>query len=492
MQALRGLLAPFDKVSSVDVREVDRGVMVTLAVEDPEAPEVAALVGAIRGRVPGLVTLSLSRRGFGSPRVLGRSPSPVAGTAAERHTPDPKAPYHYAAPGSFTQAHPGQLIELHRHVERLLGEHLGSLQGRRLLELYAGAGALGLRLARAGARVTLVERFQPASELAVRAAVEQGLTVEARAADARAALERFVAQERRFDAALVNPPRRGLDPAVRRAIAALHPGVVVYVSCEPDTLARDLAHLALLGYGLTEVHPYDMIPLSEAVETLATLVPAEVGAPRVLHADGVLIAVDKPPHEPVLPLKGHPSSLLERVRRFLAAPEAIPVSSIETEMSGVCLLARGPAGVADLTRAWVTGERSYVALAQGITHGRGTFRHRLRLSKREVPAVTRYRRQSVAGGHSLVTVMPEQDHPQQIQRHFADVGRPLVGDPRFGDPRTNRHFEHRHGLDRPFLHLERVRLRVGSIELELHSMLPPDLASVLESLRAGASTETPH
>src|SRR5690606_18549728 len=155
---------------------------------------------------------------------------------------------------------------------------LGGLGGSRLLELYAGSGALALRLAARGASLTAVEAFAPAVERLALAAREQGLAVEARAADAEVFLrERAQANgapaSPAFDAVLVDPPRRGLAPKVRAAVAALAPRRISYVSCEPQTLARDLAHFRLLGYGAESLEAFDMIPWSDAVEVLALLAP---------------------------------------------------------------------------------------------------------------------------------------------------------------------------------------------------------------------------
>lgn len=480
--ALRALALARAGVSAVDVREVDRGVMVTLAARDPGSPALRALIEAVRASVPELVTLSVSRREPDAAQVIGAEPVVVMGERAERHTPDPDAPYHYAGPGAFTQVHPGQLVALHRAIEAALVARLGALAGRRVLELYAGTGALGLRLARAGASVTLVESFPTAAELAAQAAREQGLEVVVHAMDALIATARLLAAGERFDAVVVNPPRRGVVPEVRRALAAVGARVVLYVSCAPSTLARDAAHLARLGYAPVAVEPYDMIPGSGAVEALAILEPVPRAAPRVLYADAELIAVEKSPHEPVTPQGEHTGSLLERVRRDLDAPEAVPVHRLDLGTSGICLFARRPAAVGELARALAEGQKSYLALARGITHAKGTLRRALGSGHRALEATTRYTRQRVVGGHSLLTVLPEQGRTHQIRRHLAGVGHPIVGDARYGDPRTNQHFEHRHGVDRTFLHLSFVRLQRAGVPLELRSDLAPDLVAALESL----------
>jgi 23S rRNA (uracil1939-C5)-methyltransferase len=63
------------------------------------------------------------------------------------------------------------------------------------------------------------------------------------------------------------------------------------------------------------------------------------------------------------------------------------------------------------------------------------------------------------------------------------VGHALLGDARYGKPSANRHFEHRHGLDRPFLHCSRLQLELDSGPVDIQASLPGDLEAVLDSLR---------
>ena len=129
--------------------------------------------------------------------------------------------------------------------ERVIAAVRGIALGKpRVLELYAGSGALSLALAEAGATVLAVESFAPACERLSRAAREQRLSLEVQQGDAGVVAQALSQQGQRFDVVVVNPPRRGLDVQVREAVAHLGPQRMAYVSCNPATLARDLAHLA--------------------------------------------------------------------------------------------------------------------------------------------------------------------------------------------------------------------------------------------------------
>jgi len=75
----------------------------------------------------------------------------------------------------------------------------------------------------------------------------------------------------RADVVVLNPPRKGCDPPVLAEVARLGPRAVAYLSCDPDTLARDLAVLEARGFALRAVTPFDMLPHTPHVEALAVL-----------------------------------------------------------------------------------------------------------------------------------------------------------------------------------------------------------------------------
>jgi 23S rRNA (uracil1939-C5)-methyltransferase len=265
-----------------------------------------------------------------------------------------------------------------------------------------------------------------------------------------------VEQGARFDAVIVNPPRRGVGPVARAWLARLASPLIAYVSCDPDTLARDLDHMSRLGYRCASTQPLDMIPLSDEVETVAVLRRAPPARPRVLYEDETVLFVDKAPHEPTLEHVEHVSSLLGRLRTSTQITEVMALSKLDVGASGVAIFAKSPEHEARWKRALVAASTR-----------------------------TRYRRLAIFAGHCVVRAMPEHGRALQIRRHFASIGHPVLGDDRYGHPSTNRHFEEKYGLDRTFLHCVRVEIdhpETGA-RLVVESELPGDLASVLE--RAG-------
>jgi 23S rRNA (uracil1939-C5)-methyltransferase len=141
----------------------------------------------------------------------------------------------------------------------------------RLLELYGGIGAVSLALARRGAAATVVDADAAAIACGAQAAREAGLpSVEF----ARADVSAFLGGSRgapRPDLVVADPPRTGLGKGVALQIAALRPPRIALVSCDPATLARDLAVLSASGYAVLRVTPFDLFPQTAHVEAVAWL-----------------------------------------------------------------------------------------------------------------------------------------------------------------------------------------------------------------------------
>jgi 23S rRNA (uracil1939-C5)-methyltransferase len=149
---------------------------------------------------------------------------------------------------------------------------LGSLQ---ILDLYCGAGTFSMFFAHKGGRVVGIEENPHAVREAVanaelnavadRTAFLAGRVEEVlRAGKGREALGRA-------DIVFLDPPRKGSDESTLAAITALRPPNVWYLSCNPATLARDMAGLAAAGYRTGIVQPFDMFPQTGHVETLVTM-----------------------------------------------------------------------------------------------------------------------------------------------------------------------------------------------------------------------------
>ena len=139
-----------------------------------------------------------------------------------------------------------------------------------ILELYSGTGSLTVFLASGAGSVTAVESWEPAAKYMKRNAELSGLSnITPYTAPAEEILSKLSAQK--FDAAVLDPPRTGCAPEVIDSLIRIAPTKIVYVSCNPATLARDVKPLTAAGYKLESARPFDMFPQTGHVETVVLM-----------------------------------------------------------------------------------------------------------------------------------------------------------------------------------------------------------------------------
>ena len=158
----------------------------------------------------------------------------------------------------FEQVHPA----MGDRVRAYALDHLGPVSGRRVWDLYAGIGETSAALAQSGARVESVERDARAvahAEAAGPAAIRHAGLAEA-----------LVGRLEPPDLVVTNPPRAGMDSAVTEELVSRRPERIAYVSCDPATLARDLARFGP-AFRLADLRAFDMFPQTAHVETVALL-----------------------------------------------------------------------------------------------------------------------------------------------------------------------------------------------------------------------------
>jgi 23S rRNA (uracil1939-C5)-methyltransferase len=139
--------------------------------------------------------------------------------------------------------------------------------GRLALDLYAGVGLFSIPLAKRFERVIAVES-NPAASRDLEVNMRGQSTIEVRTADVERFLER---NKERPEFVVLDPPRDGLAPDAAKRLGRLQPARITYVSCEPPTLARDLAVLAESGYECSEIHMFDLFPQTFHMETVVRL-----------------------------------------------------------------------------------------------------------------------------------------------------------------------------------------------------------------------------
>ncbi len=468
-------------LTGVDLREIAgerAGALVSLILRTdlaPGSPELQSFAKSLVADAPDVLSIHWSSRSPTSPQLLGRDGGILFGP--DRVLDEIGSVNIIATAGSFVQAHRGQAAA----IERLLVQRvaaLGRTLGRRVkvLELFAGSGAFGLALAKAGADVVAVESFAPAARSIAEAADAMGVQVTWQAADAEAYV-RSLAGAATVDLVLVDPPRRGLPARLRAAIAELSPRLV-YVSCSPATLARDLADLERLKLGVTSVHTLDMFPQTDHVEAVAWLERTEQRPLESIYEDDTLVAFDKPPHESV-------PELTLRVKATTGYEGVAPITRLPSFVSGPVLFAKAGADSAGLRLEILRTVRlGCIALLKGISSDKGSISRPVR-GLRGAPSTsrTRYKRTRIVGGHSMVRLESESDL-ETAMTHMAMLGHAVVGDPKRCDEPTRRHFFEKHGLDRACCWVEGLSFELGGRRIEVTGSEPGDLRAAVASLTA--------
>lgn len=264
--AARSLLAGFAAqphlargVSEIVLAESgDGGARVAAVVRDGAASAGTALA-SLAGGAPWLTGLGLVAAGEGGRYV------PLAGE-----------PYlESEAAGRRYRSHVLSFFQANRHLldpfVRRVREWTG--RGAPVLDLYAGVGLFALALADGAPSVTAVEQDARSSADAEENVRRSGLAhVRTMRGDVAAVLAALPAQA--GEEIVLDPPRAGAGPEIARRIAARRPAGIVYVSCDPTTLGRDLAVLGAEGYVPARVACFDMFPDTFHLETIVRLVPA--------------------------------------------------------------------------------------------------------------------------------------------------------------------------------------------------------------------------
>lgn len=170
------------------------------------------------------------------------------------------------SPQTFIQNHAEQSLNIYRHLCTLAGKPSGAI-----LDLYCGFGMTSLMLAHQGHRVTGIEYNPEAIRLARENAHANPIRqVEFIQGDVEKILPQWL-KTNQPSLILVNPPRQGLTKGIIHQILKAHPESLIYISCMPSTLARDLKLLCQEAYDVKEGTVYDMFPQTAHVETLVYL-----------------------------------------------------------------------------------------------------------------------------------------------------------------------------------------------------------------------------
>lgn len=240
--------------------------MVNIVAAAPDVEALAPVADALRERVPTTASVVLNVNAKKASIAVGSEEHLLAGRDHIRETLGPVT--FQVSANSFFQTNT-------RQAERLfaLVEEACELDGSgTLLDLYSGTGAISLLLARRVRAVYGIELAPAAVADAIRNARANGIdNCTFLAGEVRHVLPELVRRGVRASVVVADPPRAGFHPKALTALAAMAPERIVYVSCNPSTLARDVGDLARHGYRLEWVQPVDMFPQTPHIEAVARL-----------------------------------------------------------------------------------------------------------------------------------------------------------------------------------------------------------------------------
>ena len=267
-------ITPYDeRDDSGDVRYLDfrysfarKELSVTLVTRHAALPQGGLLAKALHHRFPfvtGVIQNVNEQRGN---VIWGESYRTLGGrdTLMER-IGDLKLVF---PAGVFSQANPFTARKLYEHV-RGLADLSG---GETVLDLYCGVGPIALYLAPGARQLWAVDDNELSITTAKQNARRNGRgNCRFVAGEVATTLARWKLNLPSIDLIVLNPPRKGVQAAAMATLREIYAPKMIYVSCEPTSLARDLDKLAQHGYRATRIQPFDMFPQTEEVETVALL-----------------------------------------------------------------------------------------------------------------------------------------------------------------------------------------------------------------------------
>ncbi|AWK50091.1 23S rRNA (uracil(1939)-C(5))-methyltransferase RlmD [Clostridium beijerinckii] len=243
-----------------------KDVMVVLVTNDKEIPHKEELINQLTKEVINLKSVIQNINSKDTNLVLGDKCSTLWGSD---YICDYIGKYKFnISPLSFFQVNPMQTEVLYNKAL----EYANLSGNETVFDAYCGTGTITLFLSQRAKKVYGVEILEQAIENAKVNAEQNKITnSEFYSGKSEEVIPRLIDDGIKPDVIVVDPPRKGCDVKLLDAIGNAKPKRVVYVSCDPSTLARDLKHLNGLGYETVEVQPVDMFPMTKHVECVVLL-----------------------------------------------------------------------------------------------------------------------------------------------------------------------------------------------------------------------------
>ena len=241
-------------------------VMVVLVANGTNLPHLNELASVLKENIPGFKTLVLNINKAKTNVILGKENKVIYGNGKINDYIGDLV--FEISPLSFFQVNPIQTEVLYNKAL----EYAELKENDTVFDIYCGRGTIYLFLAQKATKVYGIEIIEDAiKDAKINAKLNKLDNVEFYVGKAEEVVPKMYSEGKTADVVVVDPPRKGCDEKVLDTIVSMKPDRVVYVSCNPSTLARDLAYLNERGYKCVEIQPVDMFPHTMHVEAVAKL-----------------------------------------------------------------------------------------------------------------------------------------------------------------------------------------------------------------------------
>ncbi|WP_413375201.1 23S rRNA (uracil(1939)-C(5))-methyltransferase RlmD [Alkalihalobacillus sp. 1P02AB] len=242
-------------------------VQVVLVTTDPNIPRLNLITDEIQKRLPEVTSFQLNINNQKTSLIFGEKTVHLDGEEViEEKLGDISFDLSARA---FFQLNPKQTVQLYNEAKKA-----AKLSGKeKIVDAYCGVGTIGLWLANDAAEVRGMDVIEASIKDARKNAEKHGYAhMRYEVGPAEEWLPKWVKEGWKPDVVVVDPPRTGCDDKLLQSIIKVKPKRVVYVSCNPSTLAKDIEVLRLKGYQVKNIQPVDMFPWTAQVESVTELV----------------------------------------------------------------------------------------------------------------------------------------------------------------------------------------------------------------------------
>lgn len=247
---------------------IDGNIILSIVSSEPSLPNEKELVAFLTSRFPSIIGILINYNPDDTNVILGKNDRLLYGVS---ELEDTLAGVRLAiSPQSFYQINHSQTEKLYKIAKEFA---LSSSSRKTLLDLYCGVGSIGLSMADSFEKVIGIEVTPEAVENARRNAELNGIeNAEFYCADASKAAEIIKNKQLYPDIIILDPPRKGCAIEVIDFLSNISPEIIVMISCNPATCARDLALLESCGYVAKEIKPVDLFPRTTHIEIAVKLI----------------------------------------------------------------------------------------------------------------------------------------------------------------------------------------------------------------------------